>query len=105
MHINVVIADRPYRLKIKPEEEETVRRAARVINDRVKEYQQAFLSKDKQDFLAMIALQNTVEALKYKESAPQEGSPWQKRSRNSKHFSDRHRLGHAGTTPQGETMV
>lgn len=75
MHINVVIADRPYRLKIKPEEEETVRRAARVINDRVKEYQQAFLSKDKQDFLAMIALQNTVEALKYKESAPQEGSP------------------------------
>lgn len=75
MHINVVIADRPYRLKIKPEEEETVRKAARNINERVKEYQQAFLSKDKQDFLAMIALQNTVEALKYKEAAPEEGSP------------------------------
>ena len=51
MHINVVIADRPYRLKIKPEEEETVRKAARTINDRVKEYQQAFLSKDKQELL------------------------------------------------------
>lgn len=75
MHINVVIADRPYRLKIKPEEEETVRKAARTINDRVKEYQQAFLSKDKQDFLAMIALQNTVEALKYKDAIPAEGSP------------------------------
>jgi cell division protein ZapA (FtsZ GTPase activity inhibitor) len=75
MHINVVIADRPYRLKIKPEEEETVRKAARMINDRVKEYQQAFLSKDKQDFLAMIALQNTVEALKYKDTLPEAGSP------------------------------
>ena len=75
MHINVVIADRPYRIKIKPDEEEMVRKAARSINDRVKEYQHAFLSKDKQDFLAMIALQNTVEALKYKEAVPSDSSP------------------------------
>jgi cell division protein ZapA len=64
IHINVVLADRPYRIKIKSDEEEIVRKAAKLINDKVKEYQQLFSSKDKQDFLAMIAIQNTVESLK-----------------------------------------
>lgn len=64
IHINVVLADRPYRIKIKSDEEEMVRRAAKMINDKVKEYQQLFSSRDKQDFLAMIAIQNTVESIK-----------------------------------------
>ncbi len=64
LNINVVIADRPYRLKINPEEEEMVRKAAKSINEKMKEFQSSFSSKDKQDFLAMIALQNTVDGLK-----------------------------------------
>ena len=74
ININVVIADRPYRLKVNADEEGTVREVAKDINKKVKEYQQNFSSKDKQDFLAMITLQNAVESAKStiseKESGP-----------------------------------
>ncbi len=68
ININVVVADRPYRLKVSVDEEAMVRSAAKEINKKVKEYQQVFGSKDKQDFLAMIALQNTTEGMKAKGS-------------------------------------
>lgn len=68
VNINVVIGDRPYRLKINQEEEDKVRDIAKSINDKIKEYTQIFSSKDKQDFLAMIALQNGMEAMKTKSS-------------------------------------
>jgi cell division protein ZapA len=63
LNINLVIADRPYPLKISPEEEENVRQAARAINKKVKEYQRQYDAKDKQDYLAMCALSFAVEAL------------------------------------------
>lgn len=68
ININVVVADRPYRLKVSVLEEEMVRAAAKDINAKVKAFQQSFNSKDKQDYLAMIALQNTVEGFKAKRS-------------------------------------
>lgn len=64
ININVTIADRPYRLKIDANEEAMVREAAKNINQKVKEFQLAFSTKDKQDFLAMIAILNTVEGMK-----------------------------------------
>lgn len=64
ININVVIGDRPYRLKINAIEEAMVRKAAKGINQKLKEFQQNFNSKDKQDYLAMIALLNTVEGMK-----------------------------------------
>ena len=51
ININVTICDRPYRLKIKPEEEENVRKAAKQLNDKVKDLQQQYAAKDKQDYL------------------------------------------------------
>lgn len=63
ININVIIADRPYRLKIKPAEEEHVRKAAREINDKVKEFQNTYEAKDKQDYLAMCALLYGVELM------------------------------------------
>ena len=39
LNIHVTICDRPYRLKVKPEEEETVRKAARIIAEKIKELQ------------------------------------------------------------------
>ena len=56
ININVSICDRPYRLKIRPEEEEQVRKAAKDITDKVKDLQEQFAGKDKQDYLAMHAL-------------------------------------------------
>ena len=66
ININLVIADRPYPLKIKPSEEELVRKAAKELNTKVKEYQKVYAAKDKQDYLAMTALMYAVDSLGYK---------------------------------------
>ena len=36
LNIHVTICDRPYRLKVKPEEEEIVRKTARIIAEKIK---------------------------------------------------------------------
>ncbi len=66
--ISVVIADRNYRLTIARQEEEIVRKAARTINDKIKEFANNYTFKDKQDLLAMIALQYTSNALNLEQS-------------------------------------
>ena len=52
--ITVNIADRPYRLKIKREEEEIIRKAVKEIEHRIKEYSEHFAFNDKQDLMAMV---------------------------------------------------
>jgi cell division protein ZapA (FtsZ GTPase activity inhibitor) len=66
--INVNIADRTYKLTIEKQEEEIVRKAAKLINDKIKEFASNYAFKDKQDLLAMIALQYTSSALNYENS-------------------------------------
>jgi cell division protein ZapA (FtsZ GTPase activity inhibitor) len=62
--ITISIADRPYRLAINNEkEEENVRKAARLINEKVKEYSTHYAFKDKQDLLAMVVLQFAAKVL------------------------------------------
>ena len=61
--ISVNIADRPYRLTIKREEEEVIRKAATKINDKVKNYSANYAFNDKQDLLAMVALEEATVAL------------------------------------------
>ena len=61
--IKVNIADRFYPLTIVSEQEEMVRKAAKLINDKLKLLQQQFEVKDKQDLLSMIALETTTELL------------------------------------------
>ncbi len=67
ININVIVADRPYRLRAKKHEEENVRKAARLIKEKLREYQSAYDAKDKQDYLAMIALMFAVDTLNYKD--------------------------------------
>jgi cell division protein ZapA len=62
--IKINIADRVYPLKINMEEEEVVRRAAKLINDRIKEYQENYAVRDKQDLLAMSVLHYATATLK-----------------------------------------
>lgn len=62
--ITVTIADRPYKLKVNSEEEEMVRKAGKKINEVMKEFADNYAYKDKQDLLAMIALQFTTSSLK-----------------------------------------
>lgn len=57
LSIKVNIADRYYPLKIDRSEEESIRKAARLINERVLQYKQRYAEKDVLDFMAMTALQ------------------------------------------------
>lgn len=59
--IKVNIAGRPYPLTIEREEEENVRRAAKNINEYIQELQENYAVNDKQDLLAMAALQMSTQ--------------------------------------------
>ncbi len=56
--VNVVIAGRTYPLKVKDvSEEEGMRKAAKRINDLIANFEKSYAVADKQDVLAMCALQ------------------------------------------------
>ena len=61
LHIKVNIASRTYPLTVSSDEEEEVRKAAQFINDKIKTLESSFAVKDKQDLLAMLALELTLE--------------------------------------------
>jgi Cell division protein ZapA. len=63
LSIRVNVADRYYPLKIERSDEEKIRRAAKLINDRIAQYQQRYADKDMQDFMAMAALQFVIKML------------------------------------------
>ncbi len=54
--VNIVIADRSYRLKIVPSDEEMVRKTAGLINDKITEFKTNFAGKDMQDYVSMALL-------------------------------------------------
>ena len=66
--ISVNIAERPYRLTIRRDEEEIIRNAATEINSKLKFYSEHFAYNDRQDLLAMVTLEKTADALIAKKS-------------------------------------
>ena len=60
--IKVNIANRDYPMKISGDEQDLVRKAAKLIEQKIKEFEQAYAVKDKQDVLAMCALQFAAES-------------------------------------------
>ncbi len=65
LSIKVNVADRYYPLKIDRNDEEKIRKAAKMINDKVLQYRQKYADKDTQDFLAMAALQYVTKVIEY----------------------------------------
>lgn len=61
LSIKITIAGRTYPLTINMEEEERIRKAAKYINDNISKLQGNYAVKDKQDLIAMTALQLAVE--------------------------------------------
>ncbi len=57
LKIKLSIADRVYPLTINPEQEEGLRKAAKKIEVMIKQFEQSYAVRDKQDVLAMCALQ------------------------------------------------
>lgn len=57
LKIKLSIADRVYPLTIDPSQEEGLRKATKEIEAMVKQFEQSYAVRDKQDVLAMCALQ------------------------------------------------
>lgn len=57
LKIKISIADRVYPLTILPQQEEGLRKAAKKIEAMIKQFEQSYAVRDKQDVLAMCALQ------------------------------------------------
>lgn len=64
LSIKIKIGDREYPMKVKPEEEERVRLAGRLLNDKLKNFREHFRIDDKQDLLSMIAFDAQAGLLK-----------------------------------------
>src|ERR687889_762524 len=52
--LNLLIADRTYRVRIDPKDEEVVRKTVKTINDKILEFKTQFAGKDLQDYIAMV---------------------------------------------------
>jgi cell division protein ZapA len=65
LSIKINIAERYYPLKIERNEEEKIRKAAKIINDTIYQYKNKYGvgDKDIQDFLSMVALQYATKAV------------------------------------------
>jgi cell division protein ZapA (FtsZ GTPase activity inhibitor) len=57
LKIKLTIADRVYPLSVAPEQEEALRASAKKIEAMIKQLEQSYAVRDKQDVLAMCALQ------------------------------------------------
>ena len=54
--VNIVIADRTYRIKTLPEDEEVIRKTVKLINNKIIEFKTQFAGKDMQDYIAMVII-------------------------------------------------
>ena len=54
--INITIADRTYRIKTLPSNEEAIRKTVKDLNEKVIEFKTIYAGKDIQDYLAMAVI-------------------------------------------------
>jgi len=59
--VNITIADRSYRVRIAPKDEEAVRKTAAIINAKMVEFKNIYAGKDMQDYISMVLLWFTTE--------------------------------------------
>ena len=62
--INITVADRSYRLRIEPEDEEMVRGTIKKLNEKIVDYKTNFAGKDMQDYVSMVLLWYATEQQK-----------------------------------------
>ena len=68
--INVWLAERSYRIRVTPEEEESVRKAVKVADEKITELRESYAGKDNQDFIAMCLLMYATDS-----SGDEKGTP------------------------------
>ena len=67
--IKVIIGGRPYPLRISWKNEEQVRKAAKLINEKLEKYMDKVAYRDYQDLLAIVALDYAIDSLKLEHKA------------------------------------
>jgi cell division protein ZapA len=77
--ISLNIADRPYRLVVEKDHEELFRKATQLIEKRRKEYSTNYAYKDKQDLLAMVALEYATRFLQDEDIMQQKEKQWKEK--------------------------
>lgn len=70
--ITVLIAGRPYPLKIKASDEAAIRKIVKEINEKVHRFQLTYSNRDKQDCLAMALLAYAVDLHKANQATAQQ---------------------------------
>lgn len=60
--VNIIIGDRPYRIKTDPKDEELIRKTLKIINDKIIEFKTQFAGKDMQDYIAMVLIWYATQA-------------------------------------------
>ena len=68
LSIRLKIGNREYPMRVSQEDEERIRKAGSILNEKIKKYRDQFGIEDNQDLLAMVAFDNQVEKLKNQES-------------------------------------
>ena len=63
--ISITVAERNYRLTIDKADEEKVRKAAEMINERVKEFKRVYTDKDYLSLVSMACIQFATSVVKY----------------------------------------
>ncbi len=69
LSIKIKIADREYPMKVRPADEERVRKAGKSINERLRTYRERFGIDDKQDLLSMVAFDCLIEKMEAEEKS------------------------------------
>ncbi len=60
--INILVADRTYRIRTNASDEEVVRKTLKIINDKIIEFKTQFSGKDMQDYIAMVVIWYATQA-------------------------------------------
>ncbi len=63
LSIKIKIADREYPMKVKRSDEERIRTAGKLINEKLRSYREQFGIEDKQDLLAMVAFDCLIDEM------------------------------------------
>ena len=54
--VNILVGDRNYRVKVKPSDEESLRKTIKLVNNKLLEFKTNFAGKDMQDYIAMVLI-------------------------------------------------
>ncbi|MEL7020438.1 MAG: cell division protein ZapA [Bacteroidota bacterium] len=69
VNITVIIAARPYPLRVGKKDEAMIRKIVKEVNEKVNKFQLTYTTKDRQDCLAMALLSYAVDLQKNKEQS------------------------------------